>query len=328
MKRIIFIAIFAFTEQSVVAQNPNPFKSIGKPAPEILSLTNGKYPEIFENDTLRKIGSVMFNTRTNKIEYFIETDTMHSEATLKPEIVSRWLSIDPLARKYPSMSPYNFVGNMPIIAVDPDGKEIKVLSKDPVFRGFILAQLQKLTDDKLEIDKNGVVQIIHSATNPSKPLGTRSISQLVTSSNLHTIDQTDGRNQTTAESEIGMVDPLKGSGSAILINPNETVVVTAEDGSLDFEESQIIVGHEILHSTHIDAGEVESGRADPNGNNYDPDIGGAGSPMLNEEINTRKEENILRKEQKINTKRKVSGSKNSGVNLAPFTVTESKSDKK
>lgn len=124
MKKIIFIAIFAFSVQSTFAQNPNPFKSIGKPAPEILSLSNGKYPEMFENDTLRKIGSVMFNTRTNKIEYFIETDTLYSEATLKPEIVSRWLSRDPLARKYPSHSPYNFVGNNPIIYVDSDGREI------------------------------------------------------------------------------------------------------------------------------------------------------------------------------------------------------------
>jgi len=123
MKKIIFIAIFAFSVQITFAQNPNPFKSIGKPAPEFLSLTNGKYPEIFENDTLRKIGSVMFNTRTNKIKYFIETDTMYSEATLQPEIVSRWLSRDPLARKYPSHSPYNFVNNSPILLVDPNGKE-------------------------------------------------------------------------------------------------------------------------------------------------------------------------------------------------------------
>lgn len=130
MKKIISIAIFAFSVQITFAQNPNPFKSIGKPAPEFLSLSNGKYPEIFENDTLRKIGSVMFNTRTNKIEYFIETDTMYSEATLQPEIVSRWLSQDPLARKYPSLSPYNFVGNNPIMFIDPDGREIWIYSSN------------------------------------------------------------------------------------------------------------------------------------------------------------------------------------------------------
>jgi len=124
MKTIISLVIFGFSIQNIVGQNPNPFKSIGKPAPEILSLSNGKYPEIFENDTLRKIGSVMFNTRTNKIAYFIETDTMYSEATLRPEIVSRWLSRDPLARKYPSHSPYNFALNNPILFVDPDGQDV------------------------------------------------------------------------------------------------------------------------------------------------------------------------------------------------------------
>ncbi len=39
--------------------------------------------------------------------------------------LGRWLSLDPLAQKYPSLSPYNFVANSPIMYVDPDGKRIK-----------------------------------------------------------------------------------------------------------------------------------------------------------------------------------------------------------
>jgi len=39
--------------------------------------------------------------------------------------VGRWLSVDPLMGKYPSLSPYNFVGNSPLIFVDPDGERIK-----------------------------------------------------------------------------------------------------------------------------------------------------------------------------------------------------------
>ena len=35
---------------------------------------------------------------------------------------SVWLSMDPLASKYPSMSPYVFTGNNPIMLVDPDGR--------------------------------------------------------------------------------------------------------------------------------------------------------------------------------------------------------------
>lgn len=38
--------------------------------------------------------------------------------------LGRWLTIDPLAGKYPNLSSYNFVANSPIIFVDPDGKII------------------------------------------------------------------------------------------------------------------------------------------------------------------------------------------------------------
>lgn len=36
--------------------------------------------------------------------------------------VARWFAIDPLAGKYPSLSPYNFVSNSPLLFVDPNGK--------------------------------------------------------------------------------------------------------------------------------------------------------------------------------------------------------------
>jgi RHS repeat-associated protein len=42
--------------------------------------------------------------------------------------LGRWMSLDPLARKFPSISDFAFVANMPIWAIDPDGKDIIVLS--------------------------------------------------------------------------------------------------------------------------------------------------------------------------------------------------------
>jgi RHS repeat-associated protein len=42
--------------------------------------------------------------------------------------VGRWLSRDALESKYPYLSTYNFVSNNPIIAVDPNGKEIIIVT--------------------------------------------------------------------------------------------------------------------------------------------------------------------------------------------------------
>jgi len=38
--------------------------------------------------------------------------------------VSVWLSVDPKASKYPSLSPYVFVANNPVMLIDPNGMEI------------------------------------------------------------------------------------------------------------------------------------------------------------------------------------------------------------
>jgi len=51
------------------------------------------------------------------------TSTQTHTLSWNPDI-SIWLSIDPLSDKYPSLSPYNYCANNPIMYVDPDGREI------------------------------------------------------------------------------------------------------------------------------------------------------------------------------------------------------------
>ncbi|MBV6513285.1 MAG: RHS repeat-associated core domain-containing protein [Ignavibacteriales bacterium] len=40
--------------------------------------------------------------------------------------LARWMSVDPMADKYPGWSPYNYVMGNPLNSIDPDGKEVRL----------------------------------------------------------------------------------------------------------------------------------------------------------------------------------------------------------
>jgi hypothetical protein len=97
-----------------------------------LTLSQGRYQEFFPNDTLVQIGSVIFNTITQEVVGFVEPDS--SGLNFPADVASRWLSPDPLAAKYPEMSPYVGMGNNPIIFVDPDGRYIFLVIGGETYR--------------------------------------------------------------------------------------------------------------------------------------------------------------------------------------------------
>lgn len=92
---------------------------------EPLTLSNGNYNEFFNNDEIVQIGTVLLNTSNNQLVAFIDEET--AKAAYISELSSRWLSIDPLAAKYPEWSPYVYVKDNPIIHIDPDGKDAVIV---------------------------------------------------------------------------------------------------------------------------------------------------------------------------------------------------------
>lgn len=124
-------SIFAllFTASLFAQHEPiQPFEELGIKV-KVLTLSNGKYQESFPNDTIFRFGSVMFNRVTGEVVTVIENDTLYGEYNLKAEVVSRWLSPDPLAAKNPNWSPYTAMNDNPILYVDPDGMDAIVSIK-------------------------------------------------------------------------------------------------------------------------------------------------------------------------------------------------------
>lgn len=117
---LVFVALFC---GSLFAQHEpiQPFEELGIKV-KVLTLSNGKYQESFPNDTTFRFGSVMFNRVTGEVVSVVVEDTLYGEYDLKPEVVSRWLSPDPLAAALPNWSPYNYALNNPIIFIDPTGE--------------------------------------------------------------------------------------------------------------------------------------------------------------------------------------------------------------
>jgi RHS repeat-associated protein len=68
-----------------------------------------------------------FNGKEKDDEFSGEGNSYDFGARIYDGRLGRWLSVDPLMSKYPSLSPYNFVDNSTICSMDGDGRDIIVL---------------------------------------------------------------------------------------------------------------------------------------------------------------------------------------------------------
>ena len=59
------------------------------------------------------------------------------------ELMTMWLSVDPMADKYPSLSPYNYCAWNPVKLVDPDGRDVWEINSE----GYVVKQIKDKTKD-------------------------------------------------------------------------------------------------------------------------------------------------------------------------------------
>lgn len=191
-----------------------------------------------------------------------ELDRMHGldwydyGARMYDPVICTWTTIDPLAHKYPSFSPYVFCANCPINIFDPNGKELVILgNKDQMLS--ILTVLQKLTNDNLRIDfQTGKVTLTgkNRWDNRNKKLttGTNLIRGIINNKYLLTIREVKG-NDLNEEFATNTNNSRNGIGTDANINFNKNrgtpITVEGENGyaipanNISF----LALGHELIH---------------------------------------------------------------------------------
>ena len=230
----------------------------------------------FGETMAEQLGSHYYNSpyKFNGKELDEETGLYYYGARYYDPKVSNWLSVDPLAEKFPNASPYNYCLDNPINLIDPDGRDI-VLPKGTSLKNtyIILGNLQKITNDKLvySTQKNGTIRIkVVSLGEGNKTAGTNLIRQLNSSEKTVSIiigeagsgnsARPDSRD---ASGNTNWTKSENGTGDNVTVNFDQTSnpdikTVDPKTGNVVGAKrpNQVGLAHELIHADHMTDGDV------------------------------------------------------------------------
>lgn len=127
MKKVLIFSIFLTVSFICFGQNSDPYKLFGHiskvkyEATDKIAFSELLY--IKNKDTSSITKAVAFDMGSGFAFQLGVNDTILDKIKIEPEQIFRWLSVDPLASKYPQWSPYAAMGDDPIRKIDPDGRK-------------------------------------------------------------------------------------------------------------------------------------------------------------------------------------------------------------
>jgi hypothetical protein len=120
---LILILIFGTVTIVANAQMLNPYGSFGYKVKSQYVTSKFEGITLRNNDTSSNLKKVLLSLKTQQIFVFNESDSILQIVGISAQDVLRFISGDPLTKKYPQLTPYQFASNTPIQAIDLDGLE-------------------------------------------------------------------------------------------------------------------------------------------------------------------------------------------------------------
>ena len=169
------------------------------------------------------------------------------------ELMTMWLSVDPLADKYPSISPYAYCAWNPIKLVDPNGEEIWIKGSDGNEYQYKNGNLYNKDGTAYEGDDKFATGV-QKDLNTLKAKGMRKeVESLEGSNNKHTIKYSSDKNDTDpGEQNNKNASNGVGCGTTISYNPDAT--------ETEGWQRHAVVGlaHETRHAYEMDQGKYDN----------------------------------------------------------------------
>ncbi len=126
------------------------------------SLSWGLFDEEILTKPVERYGRTLFNTKQKKISGFAQEQFLYNNYNF--DLILFALSVDPLAEKYPQLSPYCAMADNPIKNIDPNGAEVVVSGGQSM---EAVNQLRASVNTELSLSENGQGSLSYTQTDPN-----------------------------------------------------------------------------------------------------------------------------------------------------------------
>ena len=173
-----------------------------------------------------------------------ETSYSYYGARYYTDRLSIWLSVDPLADKYPHLSPYAYCADNPVNRIDPDGREVRVAKE---YQEQFRNDLQNVFGDRtnmLFFNDNGTLQLDGKAKDFTKGMtkdqkkAFKGLYKAMSDKQVTSVVYADNYDITVGN-EVKSVDIVQEYGGGFYSKTDNLIVIAPSVGSVDVTLDQI-----------------------------------------------------------------------------------------